>query len=91
VLDEATSNLDSESEYAIRFAIEDLRKRCAVLIVAHRLSTIVGADTIIVLDRGRVIERGAHAELIARGGLYARLVQLQALEASEPAEARNAA
>jgi ATP-binding cassette subfamily B protein len=83
VLDEATSNLDSESEHAIRLAIEDLRTRCAVLIVAHRLSTIVGADTIVVLDRGRVVERGPHTELLARGGLYARLVQLQALEAPE--------
>jgi subfamily B ATP-binding cassette protein MsbA len=90
VLDEATSHLDSESEHAIRLAIEDLRKQCAVLIVAHRLSTIVGADTIIVLDRGRVVEHGTHAELLARGGLYTRLVQFQALEARDHAEARTA-
>ncbi|WP_279479427.1 ABC transporter ATP-binding protein [Aureimonas sp. SK2] len=78
VLDEATSALDSRSEVLVQRALEEAMKGRTVLVVAHRLSTIVGADQILVVDRGRVVEGGSHAELIRReGGLYARFHALQ--------------
>ena len=77
ILDEATSALDSRSEHAIAMELERLSRNRTVMVIAHRLSTIVNADEIIVLERGRVVERGAHAQLLTQRGHYARLWQLQ--------------
>ena len=77
ILDEATSALDSESERLVQQALERLMKGRTSLVIAHRLSTIERADRILVLDAGRVVESGSHAELLATGGLYARLHALQ--------------
>lgn len=73
ILDEATSSLDTESERAVESAMEDLLKDRSTLIIAHRLSTVRRADRVVVLERGRVVEEGTHAELLERGGLFARL------------------
>jgi len=78
-LDEATSALDSENEELVQNAIDHLRQGRTSFVVAHRLSTIVGADLIVVLDRGRVVETGTHAELLAKRGAYQRMYELQAL------------
>ena len=77
VLDEATSALDTESERLVQEAIDRLLVGRTVFVIAHRLSTVAHADQILVLDRGRVVERGTHAELLALGGTYARLHALQ--------------
>ncbi|WED27849.1 lipid A ABC transporter ATP-binding protein/permease MsbA [Vibrio sp. DW001] len=77
ILDEATSALDTESEKAIQAALDELQKDKTVLVIAHRLSTIEGADQILVVDEGEIIERGSHAELIARDGAYAQLHRIQ--------------
>jgi ATP-binding cassette subfamily B protein len=81
VLDEATSALDTQSERLIQRAIESVARDTTVIVIAHRLSTIVNADRIYVLHRGRVVEEGAYDELVARGGHFARMTQLQVLEA----------
>ncbi len=73
VLDEATSALDSEVEAAIQENLDDLTSGKTVLAIAHRLSTIAKMDRLIVMDRGRIIEDGTHAALIASGGVYADL------------------
>jgi len=74
VLDEATSSIDSESEARLQQALEvSLRGRTA-LVVAHRLSTVRSADRILVMERGRIVESGRHAELVAHGGVYARML-----------------
>jgi len=77
ILDEATSALDSESERLVQQALERLMQGRTSLVIAHRLSTIERADRIVALENGRVIEQGSHAELLAHGGLYARLHALQ--------------
>lgn len=77
ILDEATSALDSESEHAVQAALETLMKGKTTLCIAHRLSTIQRADLIVVMDQGRIIEQGQHAELLALKGQYARLYSLQ--------------
>ncbi|OBT32031.1 lipid A ABC transporter ATP-binding protein/permease MsbA [Vibrio splendidus] len=77
ILDEATSALDTESERAIQSALEELQKDKTVLVIAHRLSTIEQADEILVVDDGHIVERGAHAELIAHDGAYAQLHRIQ--------------
>ncbi len=77
ILDEATSALDSESERAIQDALKEVMKNRTTLVIAHRLSTIENADQVIVLRKGRVVEQGTHAELLALNGAYARLYQTQ--------------
>ena len=80
ILDEATSALDSRTEEAIQATLDGVVRNRTTIVIAHRLSTIVGADQIVVLDAGEVAERGTHAELLGRGGLYAELWQRQAAE-----------
>jgi len=80
LLDEATSALDTESEAQVQVALERLMAGRATVLIAHRLSTVKGADRIYVIDQGRVVETGGHAELVAAGGLYARLAKAQNLE-----------
>jgi subfamily B ATP-binding cassette protein MsbA len=77
ILDEATSALDSQSERLVQEAIEQFERNRTVLVIAHRLSTIVRADQILVLEDGRVVQRGTHASLLAEGGTYRRLWKLQ--------------
>ena len=77
ILDEATSHLDVVNERAVHDALERLARDRTTFIIAHRLSTVSRADQIVVLDEGRVVEAGPHAALLARGGLYARLVSRQ--------------
>ena len=80
LLDEATSALDSESEAAVRRAISNAAEGRTTLVIAHRLSTVRRADRIIVMEHGRIVEEGSHEELVSRGGLYARLAELQFAE-----------
>ena len=77
ILDEATSSLDTTSERLVQSALEPLMEARTTIAIAHRLSTILKADVIFVVDRGKVVERGTHDELLARGGLYARLYEQQ--------------
>ena len=78
VMDEATSALDSESEFLIQEAMEELMKHKTVLIIAHRLSTIMKMDEIIVMDQGKVVEKGSHKELLAKPeGIYKKLRDIQ--------------
>jgi ATP-binding cassette, subfamily B, bacterial len=77
VLDEATSSLDSESEYLIQEALKRVMAERTSIVIAHRLSTILAADQILVIDRGQVLERGTHAELLEKKGLYAKLYKTQ--------------
>ncbi|MFI4930606.1 MAG: lipid A export permease/ATP-binding protein MsbA [Burkholderiales bacterium] len=77
IFDEATSALDSESERAVQQALDELMRDRTTLVIAHRLSTIEHADRVVAIDAGRLVEQGTHAELLRRGGLYARLHALQ--------------
>ena len=86
VFDEATSSLDTSSEQAILEALSEVAESNTTLVIAHRLSTIVDADNIVVLDQGRVVEQGAHIDLLEKQGLYANLWELQQREAREPDE-----
>ncbi|MBP5719731.1 MAG: ABC transporter ATP-binding protein, partial [Bacteroidales bacterium] len=79
ILDEATAALDTESERAVQEALERLMSNRTTVAIAHRLSTIKDADEIIVVDEGRIVERGRHDELIALGGYYKKLHDMQAL------------
>lgn len=87
ILDEATSALDAHSEQLVQSAIEHLMADRTVLVIAHRLATVRSADMILVLDHGRVVQRGTHAELLAEGGLYRQLYDLQFRDEPEPAAA----
>jgi ATP-binding cassette subfamily B protein len=77
LLDEATSALDAESELAVQQALDRLMHKRTTLVIAHRLATVQKADRIVVIDQGRVVDAGRHADLVRRGGLYARLAELQ--------------
>jgi ABC-type multidrug transport system fused ATPase/permease subunit len=77
ILDEATSALDAESEHLVREALERLMRGRTTLIIAHRLSTVAGADQVLVVEKGAISQAGTHAELIAREGTYRRLVERQ--------------
>ncbi len=77
VLDEATSSLDSESEALIQDALKSVMAGRTSIVIAHRLSTILAADQILVLDRGRIVERGTHHELLGLGGVYSQLYETQ--------------
>ena len=85
ILDEATSHLDAVSERLIRRALDDLMRERTTIVIAHRLSTIRHADQILVMDDGRLVEVGRHEEMLARGGLYARLVAHQLTARVAPA------
>jgi len=81
LLDEATSALDTENEVAVQLALSHLRRGRTTIVIAHRLSTVRDADLVVVMDEGRAVEQGTHAELTERDGLYARLVRSQAVVA----------
>jgi subfamily B ATP-binding cassette protein MsbA len=77
ILDEATSALDTESERHVQMALATLMKDRTTLVIAHRLSTIEHADQILVLDQGRIVERGTHNELLTKGSYYTNLIKMQ--------------
>jgi ATP-binding cassette, subfamily B, bacterial len=77
ILDEATSHLDSQNEALIQAALEPLFRGRTSVVIAHRLSTVLAADKILVLDKGRIVEMGSHDELLAKGGLYDHLYETQ--------------
>jgi ATP-binding cassette subfamily C protein CydCD len=84
ILDEATSHLDAVSEAQVREALAALMRDRTTIVIAHRLSTVRNADRLAVLDRGRLVETGTHGELLARNGLYARLIRSQIAGAQQP-------
>jgi ATP-binding cassette subfamily B protein len=84
VLDEATAHLDSESEAAVQRALATALAGRTSLVIAHRLSTVREADQILVLDQGRIVERGRHDELLEAGGVYAELYRIQFQRQEQP-------
>jgi ATP-binding cassette subfamily B protein len=85
LLDEATSSLDAQSERYVQLALARLMEGRTTLIIAHRFSTVQGVDRIVVMDQGRIVASGVHAELMRAGGLYARLAALQFMTEAETA------
>jgi ATP-binding cassette, subfamily B, heavy metal transporter len=85
VFDEATSALDSKAEQAIQAELRAIARNHTALVIAHRLSTVVDADQIVVLDQGRILERGTHGELLARNGAYAQMWAIQQKDAAQEA------
>jgi len=81
LMDEATSSLDVETERAVQVALDELSQGRTSIAIAHRLSTVRDADLILVLDHGRIVERGTHFQLVAMGGRYAALVERDAVVA----------
>ncbi|MEX0952418.1 MAG: ATP-binding cassette domain-containing protein, partial [Nitriliruptoraceae bacterium] len=86
ILDEATAHLDTESERLVQAALAEALRDRTSLVIAHRLSTVIDADVIVVLEGGRIVEQGGHAELLAAGGIYADLARTQLVSpaSSEP-------
>ena len=80
ILDEATSALDTESERLVQDALENMMKNRTSIVIAHRLSTIQNADLIVVMQKGEIAEQGTHTELIAKNGVYKKLVEMQSFE-----------
>jgi subfamily B ATP-binding cassette protein MsbA len=80
ILDEATSALDTESERLVQVALENMMKNRTSIVIAHRLSTIQRADTIIVMQKGRIVEQGQHQELLDKRGIYSNLVEMQSIQ-----------
>ena len=80
MLDEATSALDAQSERAVQQALDRLMQGRTTLVIAHRLATVLKADRIVVMDAGRIVAQGTHAQLVAEGGLYAELAKLQFID-----------
>ena len=91
LLDEATSALDTESERQVQAALEKLMKGRTTLVIAHRLSTVIRADLIYVIQNGRVVEQGNHVDLMGRSGVYQRLYNLQFADEKQALEMKQAA
>ncbi|MEO8527215.1 MAG: ATP-binding cassette domain-containing protein, partial [Caldimonas sp.] len=87
IFDEATSALDSANERAIQFELQSAARNRTALVIAHRLSTVVDAHQILVMEQGRILERGTHGELVARNGRYAEMWRLQQSSSEESVEA----
>ena len=86
IFDEATSALDSKAEQAIQAQLKDIAKNRTTLVIAHRLSTVADAQQILVLDHGRIVERGTHPQLLAANGLYAQMWQRQQANMDDEAQ-----